>query len=113
MDDQLYEMHAAVCAALGHAKRIQIIDLLQDGEKSAGNLVREMNIRKANLSQHLKLMKNKGIVKSRREGVRVFYRITNPKIITACRLMREVLMAQLDDISRLRMANLADVKEMP
>ena len=102
MDARLYEMHAGVCAALAHAKRIQIIDLLQGGEKTAGNLSREMEIPKGNLSQHLNVMKSKGLLLSRREGVSIYYRIANPKIVTACQLMREVLMEQLEDISKLR-----------
>jgi len=102
MDKSIYEMHAGVCSALANAKRIQIIDLLQDGEKMAGILAREMGITKANLSQHLQVMKNKGIVLSRREGVSIYYSIANPKIVTACHLMREVLMEQLEDMSKLR-----------
>lgn len=102
VDKSLYEMHAGVCAALANAKRIQIIDQLQDGEKMAGTLSNEMEITKANLSQHLKVMKSKGIVLSRREGVSIYYSIANPKIVEACQLMREVLMEQLDGMSRLR-----------
>lgn len=102
MDRRLYEMHAYVCAALGNAKRIQIIDLLQDGEKTAGTLVNEMGISKANLSQHLQVMKSKGLLLSRREGVSIFYRISNPKIVVACQLMRAVLLEQLEDMSKLR-----------
>lgn len=77
-------------------------DLLQEGEKIAGTLSSEMEITKANLSQHLKVMKSKGIVLSRREGVSIYYSIANPKIVEACQLMREVLMEQLDGMSRLR-----------
>jgi len=102
MDKQLYEMHAGVCASLANAKRIEIIDLLQDGEKKAGTLAREMGINKANLSQHLQLMKSKGILLSRREGVLNYYSIANPKIVTACQLMREVMMDQLENISKLQ-----------
>ena len=102
MDPRFYEMQASVCAALGNSKRIQIIDLLQEGERPAGDLAREMRITKASLSQHLNVMKNKGIVRSRRDGVLIYYRIANPKIISACQLMREVLMEQLEDMSRLR-----------
>jgi len=98
----LFEMQAKVCAALGHAKRIQIIDLLQHGEKTAGALAQEMNISKANLSQHLTVMKNNGLVQSRREGVPVYYRIANPKIVSACLLMREVLMDQLEKTTKVR-----------
>ncbi|MBC8401664.1 MAG: winged helix-turn-helix transcriptional regulator [Candidatus Marinimicrobia bacterium] len=101
MDTRIYEMQAGVCVALGNAKRIQIIDLLQDGEKTAGSLREAMGIPKANLSQHLNVMKSKGIVQSRRQGTSMYYRITNHKIITACQLMREVLIEQLKDLSTL------------
>lgn len=102
VDKLVYEMQAKVCAALGHAKRIQIIDLLQQGEKLAGLLAQEIGISKANLSQHLNVMKNNGLIQSRREGVSVYYQITNPKIVSACLLMREVLMDQLDKAAKLR-----------
>lgn len=102
MNTRLYEMHAAVCAALANAKRVHIIDLLQDGEKAAGVLAEEMGISSANLSQHLQVMKAKGLVLMRREGVNIYYRLANDKIVSACELMREVLMDQLEDLSRLR-----------
>lgn len=102
VDKLLYEMQAKVCTGLGHTKRIEIIDLLQKGEKSAGSLVGDMDISKANLSQHLSVLKNNGLLQSRREGVSVYYQITNPKIVTACLLMRDVLMDQLDNAAKLR-----------
>ena len=105
----LFEMQAKVCAALGHAKRIQIIDLLQKGEKTAGALAQEMGVSKANLSQHLTVMKNNGLVQSRREGVSVYYHITNPKIVSACLLMREVLMDQLEKTSKIRETYLKEI----
>ncbi len=101
MKHQLYEMHAGICGVLGHAKRIQIIDILQDREENAGTLSQELGISKANLSQHLNIMKARGILLIRREGVSIFYRISNPKIVTACQLMREVLMEQLQDMTKL------------
>lgn len=76
-------MHAGICAALANTKRIQIIDLLQDGGKMTGILAREMGINKANLSQHLQLMKSKGIILSRRDGVSTYYSIANPNVVSA------------------------------
>jgi ArsR family transcriptional regulator len=105
----LFEMQAKACAALGHAKRIQIIDLLQEGEKTAGLLAQEMAISKANLSQHLKVMKNNGLLRSRRDGVTVYYEIANPKIVSACLLMREVLMDQLEKTVKVRENYLKEV----
>lgn len=102
VDTLLFEMQAKVCSALGHAKRIQIIDLLQQGEKTAGRLAKEMGVSKANLSQHLTVMKNNNLVQSRRDGVSVYYRIANPKIVSACLLMREVLLDQLEKTTKIR-----------
>ncbi|NTU42556.1 MAG: ArsR family transcriptional regulator [Nitrospirales bacterium] len=57
----------------------------------ACELVQILGIPKANVSQHLSIMKLKGILKSRREGVNIYYRIANQKVVDACALMREVL----------------------
>jgi ArsR family transcriptional regulator len=55
-----------------------------------------MKIGQANLSQHLAVMRQKGIVATRREGLNVYYRLSNPKIIKACDLMRQVLLEHLE-----------------
>ena len=56
---------------------------------------------KANVSQHLAVMRLKGILRSRREGVNIYYRIANPKVVQACTLMREVLTEQMRERSKL------------
>jgi ArsR family transcriptional regulator len=91
----IYRLHAEVCKVLGHPLRIAIIDHLQDSEMSAGELARLMEVSKANLSQHLGIMRHNGIVEARREGSHLFYRITNPKVVQACRLMREVMLERV------------------
>ncbi len=95
-DRQLYELHANICQTLANPKRLEIIDLLRDGEKSVTELAEAMGISQANLSQHLTVMRQKGIVTPRREGVNVYYRLSNPKIIKACDLMRQVLLEHLE-----------------
>jgi ArsR family transcriptional regulator len=94
---QIYELHADVCKTLANPKRIEIINLLRSGEKSVAWLLKETSLLKANLSQHLSVMRQRGIVKNRKEGLSVFYRITNPKIVKACDLMREVLFEQIEE----------------
>lgn len=91
MKKQLYHLHAEVCKTLSHAKRLEILNLLRDNEMSAGEIVTRMKVSKANVSQHLAVMRKAGIVETRREGTNVYYRISNPKVIKACDLMREVL----------------------
>jgi len=84
---------------------LEIIDLLQDGERSVTELLQVTNISQANLSQHLALMRDKGMVIARREGVNVYYRLSNPKIIQACELMRQVLLEQLESAGELAEAS--------
>lgn len=92
---QIYEMHADICKTLANSKRIEIINLLGNKEMSVSNLLKKTKLLKANLSQHLTIMKNKGIIKSRKEGLSVYYKISNPKVVKACNLMREVLFEQI------------------
>lgn len=93
--EKLYEMQAEICRVLGHARRIQILDLLADGEKSAAQLLAVLGVSKVNLSQHLALMKHAGLVESRQQGRHVFYRLAFVEIKGACQIIREVLAARL------------------
>jgi ArsR family transcriptional regulator len=95
-DSQLYELHASICQTLANPKRLEVIDRLRDGEQSVSELAEAMKIGQANLSQHLAIMRQKGIVATRREGLNVYYRLSNPKIIKACDLMRQVLLEHLE-----------------
>lgn len=97
----LFELQAEVCKTLASPKRLEIISALKDGEKTVGELVDILGVPKANVSQHLAVMRLKGILNSRREGVNIFYSITNPKVIDACSLMREVLTEQMHERSKL------------
>ncbi len=89
-------MQADICQTLANPKRLQIVNLLKHGELSVGVMVGAMGIAKANLSQHLAIMRQKGIIVARREGTTVYYRLVSPKITAACTMMREVLMDLLE-----------------
>ena len=93
----IYELHAEACKTLANAKRIEIINLLRSGEKPVSRLLKETGLLKANLSQHLTVMRLRGMVKARKKGLNVYYRIAHPKIVQACDLMREVLFAQMEE----------------
>jgi ArsR family transcriptional regulator, virulence genes transcriptional regulator len=95
-DTTIYELQSEICLALANPKRLQILNLLKNGEMSAGEIVKAMKIPKANLSQHLTVLKQKGILSSRREGTSIYYSITYPKITDACSIMRSVLMESLE-----------------
>jgi ArsR family transcriptional regulator, virulence genes transcriptional regulator len=95
-DTRTFELQADICQTLANPKRLQIISLLKKGELSVGNLVKTMGIAKANLSQHLSTMRQKGILIARREGTSIYYRLASPKITEACATMREVLINLLE-----------------
>ena len=96
MSQDLFDLHADVCKTLSSAARLRIIDALRGGELSAGEICAAVGARKANVSQHLAVMRGRGIVEARRSGTNVYYRLTNPKVVQALQLMREVLVEQME-----------------
>ncbi|MBI5598255.1 MAG: winged helix-turn-helix transcriptional regulator [Deltaproteobacteria bacterium] len=94
---EVFKLHAEVCKTLANAKRLEIIYALRDGERGVDEMTRMLGLKKANVSQHLGVLRAAGVVKTRREGVNVYYRIANPKIIKACAMMREVMMEMLGE----------------
>jgi ArsR family transcriptional regulator len=76
---------------------LEILNTLREKEMTASELIERIGLSKANLSQHMSILKSKGVILTRREGVNIYYRISNSKIIQACDLMREVLLGQLQE----------------
>lgn len=91
----IFRLQADICQTLANPKRLQILNLLKGGELSVGEMVEALNVPKANLSQHLAVMRHKRILETRREGTTIYYSIALPRIIEACGIMREVLMESL------------------
>jgi ArsR family transcriptional regulator, virulence genes transcriptional regulator len=89
--EDFYCMHSELCKTLANAKRQHILDVLRDGELSVGEIAQETGISQANLSQHLALLRAKGILAVRRDGPRAYYSIANAKIVEAFDLISEVL----------------------
>lgn len=92
---QVYIFHAEMCKVFSHPKRLEIIDLLRNGEMSVTELCQALKISPANLSQHLAMMRERRILVARKEGNNVYYRVANPKLLEACDLLREVLFEQI------------------
>ncbi|MBI4317487.1 MAG: helix-turn-helix transcriptional regulator [Chloroflexi bacterium] len=95
VSEQIYAMHAQVCKTLADSKRLRIINVLRDGEMTVGDMARALGLRQANLSQHLTLLRERGVVTTRRQGLNIYYSLSSPKIVQACELMREVLAEHL------------------
>jgi len=100
-DKTLYELQSEVCKTLASPKRIEILNALKDGEKTVSELVEILGVPKANVSQHLAVMRHKGILKSRRDGINMYYSVSNMKVIEACILMKEVLVEQMKEKGKL------------
>ncbi|MBI4824549.1 MAG: winged helix-turn-helix transcriptional regulator [Nitrospirae bacterium] len=96
MKKLIFTYQADICKTLGNPKRLEIIEALSNGELNVTELAERLGIRKANASQHLSVLRSKGLIIARREGLNIYYSIANPKIITACGMMREVLLEQLE-----------------
>ncbi len=93
---QVFRLQAEICKVLANPRRLEVLYALKDGERSVGEIVRLIGISKANLSQHLAVMRTAGIVNARREGVNIYYSVASEKITRACAIMRDVLMEKLE-----------------
>lgn len=91
----IYVLHADVCKALGHPIRIEIIEVLQEDELSFGDILSKIGGLKSTLSQHLTIMTHKGLLAQRKKGINVYYKLSSAKVSKACRLMREVLVENI------------------
>jgi len=88
---RIYELHAEMCKVFSNPTRLEILNLLRNKERSVAELIQKTNLSQANISQHLAIMKHKGIVIARRDGKNIYYKITYPKIIKAFDIIRKVL----------------------
>jgi DNA-binding transcriptional ArsR family regulator len=90
----VFRMHAELCKALANEHRLAILYALSQGEMCVGDLATEIDISVHNVSQHLRLLKERLLVRSRKEGQTVYYSMTNPKFIQGCTLIRQALVEQ-------------------
>ena len=88
---EFFCLHSDLCKTLANAKRQMILNALRDGESTVTEIKDRTAIPQATLSQHLAILRSAGVVRTRRDGNRIFYAITNPKIIQAFDLITEVM----------------------
>jgi len=90
----LFRAHAELCQALANEHRLAILYALHRGELCVSDLAEEVGISVHNVSQHLRLLKERRLVRSRKEAQTVYYSITDPRFVQACSLIREALVTQ-------------------
>lgn len=92
---ELDRLHASVCKGLADPKRLLIIDALRDGEMSVSGICDQLDLPQSNVSQHLGILRDKGLVTSRRDGQKVYYSLTSMKLVEAMDLLRQLMAEQL------------------
>jgi ArsR family transcriptional regulator len=94
LEREFAELHAQICKGLADPKRLLILNALRDGERSVSEMCDELDLPQANVSQHLAVLRDRGLVETRRDGQRIFYSVTSDKIVAAMDLLREVMQEQ-------------------
>ncbi len=94
-DMSIYELQAEISKTIAHPLRIAIIHSLKGGEKTVNQLTEKLGAGQSSGSQHLAIMRCRQVVKTRKEGSTVYYRVACPKISQACDMVQEVLIEQL------------------
>jgi len=91
----LLKKHAETCCIFCSERRLMIMWAIGEGEKAVGEIAKELNLTSQAVSQHLRLMKDRGVVVSNRRGRKIFYAMANPKFLEAHRMIRSVLVKHL------------------
>jgi rhodanese-related sulfurtransferase len=94
----LFDVLASVAQALGSGRRAEIVDLLAQGERSVEEIAGEIGQSVANTSQHLRVLARAGLVRSRREGTRVFYRLASERVSDLWAAVRDVAVRHVAEV---------------
>jgi ArsR family transcriptional regulator len=92
---EVFESHAEFCKALANPKRIMMLAALARREASVGEIAALAGITVANASQHLRILRAKNIVLTRKEGQNVYCRLADPRLVRGCAEVRAVLLEEL------------------
>ncbi len=87
----IFDLHADIFKVLANPKRLEIIHLIREKELTVKELEEMLDMRQANISQHLMILRENNLVKTRREGTKIYYSLSDSKILKASDLIREVL----------------------
>ena len=84
------QRYAAISRALADAKRLCVLEILSSGERSVSDLSREASCQVPNMSQHLAVLRSAGLVIARRDGSTVYYRLADPKVLQAYKVLQTI-----------------------
>lgn len=95
LPQEAYDKNAHIYKILANPKRLEILNILKLQETGVEDLLRITKLSKANLSQHLALMRHNGLVQTRRQGLNIFYTIVDPRIVEPCKILHNLRNKQL------------------
>jgi len=98
---KMYKLMAQVIAAAGHEIRLAILDYLKDGEKCVCDIAEHVEANRSNVSRHLSVMLNAGLVSQRKEGLKMMYSLRTPCILNITKCVMGVLQERLRETSEL------------
>ena len=105
---EIFDVHAEFCKTLANSKRLIIIRALRNKERTVSDFARLLDLPIANVSQHLKALRDRDIVVTRKEGQKVYYSLSDPRLVDACDLIRKIIvdlnkrrgkMIDMDDVA--------------
>src|SRR2546427_9054969 len=88
--DRLYGQFARIGKALASPHRLELLELLAQGERTVESLANEIGLSLANASQHLQALREGGLVENRKEGLYVHYRLADPSVFRCCKALPSV-----------------------
>lgn len=92
---EIYDLHARICKAIADPKRLLIINELRNGPMTVGELAESLGMGQSNCSQHLAILRERGVVQAERRGPHVSYRLRGTKVVEAIDLLREFMAEDL------------------
>ena len=101
IDDEIYERQVGICKAFANPTRLRILDLIAERTQTGSELQQQLGVSTPNLSQHLAILKNAGVITAHRDGKHVYCSLAIPEVKQACQLIRSVLRAQVRNGRRL------------
>ena len=90
LPQEAFDKNANIYKILANSKRLEILNNLKTRELGVEELLRITRLSKANLSQHLALLRHNGLVQTRRDGLNIYYRIVDPRIVEPCRILHKL-----------------------
>ena len=104
LEFEIHELHARICKAIADPKRLLIINELRNGQLTVKEIADSLELSQSNTSQHLAVLRERGIVQATRDGSSVSYSLRSKKVVRAIDLLREFMAEEITDSAKLQRA---------